>query len=208
MKIAGADRAITGDLVFEIATDAEGNFTFTHLAPDEDYVLIGVMNRFRTHGSLKARTVVVKENRTTVDLGTLAVDPASRLSGQLVLSDAKAVKAGTKVWFYRREEAAFDVQMTTAAADGTFTFSGIPDELCQLEAHVDGYRTSTRNYSCDRYYGHGLWGRVDRDIKNLRFLLEPGVFAEKELDDPVAVEFSSIRGERLQGASVELPKAK
>jgi RNA polymerase sigma factor (sigma-70 family) len=201
------DRAMSG-LVSEIDTDAAGNFSFTHLPPDEDYVLIGVMNSFRTHGSLKARTVVVKEDRTTVELGTLAVEPAARLSGRLVLSDGKAVKAGTKIWFSRREEAAYDVQMTTAAADGAFAFSGIPDEICQLDAHVEGYRTSTRNYSCDGFHGQGLWGRVDRDIENLRFLLEPGVFANREIGDAEAGEFFRIRRERLQGAPGELPKAK
>ena len=48
---------------------------------------------------------------------------------------------------------------------------------------------------------------MDRDIQNLRYLLEPGVFAKQELDDPAADEFSRIREERLQGAPVELPKA-
>jgi len=150
----------------------------------------------------------VKENGTAADLGPLAVQPGFRLSGRLVLADGKAVPAGTKVFFYRREEAAYDVQITTAGTDGSFAFSGLPDELCQVDAHVEGYRVSTLNYSCDRYYGHGLWGRVDRDLDNLRFLLEPGVFVKKDIGDKEADNFYYIRQERLQGAEAESPKAK
>jgi len=188
------------ELAFEIDTDAQGNFRFDHVPPDEDYVLLGVMDSFRAHGVLRTRKVVAKGNRATCELGDLPVEKGHTLSGKIILEDGKAVPAGTRVIYYRREEAGYDYQVTTAGSDGGFTFTGVPDELCQLEATVKGYRTSTLNYCCDRYYGYGLWGRVDQDITDLRYLLEPGVFATKNHGDKDIDALYQRRLGRLQGA--------
>ncbi|MGL4555118.1 MAG: hypothetical protein ACRC33_28465, partial [Gemmataceae bacterium] len=185
-----------------IATDKDGVFTFLRVTPDENYVLVGLMDSFRPHGSLKARGVGAKGSGTITDLGDLVTGPGSRVAGQLVLADGEPVPAGTRVGLTRREEGAFDWVMTAVGKDGTFEFTGVPDELCQLDVlGVKGYRVSAKNYSCDRYHGHGLWGRVDRDITGLRFLLEPGAFVRKPIGDKEADDAYPRRKERLRGAS-------
>ena len=196
------DRAMI-ELAFEIDTDARGNFRFVNVPPDEDYLLIGRMDSFRAHGALKGIKVATKANRTTIDLGTLAAQPGSRLAGRIVLADGKPVPAGTRVSISRREEAAYDWQATTAGADGRFEFTGVPDEVCQLDTGVKGYCVSTKNYSCDRRFGYGLWGRVDQDITNLQFLLEPGEFAVLRIDDPEVTESLRRRQHRMQGAALK-----
>jgi hypothetical protein len=201
------DRTHIG-LTFESATDSQGNFKFLNVPPDEDYVLIGIMNSFRLHGALKALNLITKENRSTCKVGEVTTQVGSRLSGQVILADGKAVPLGTKIICYRREEAAYDYQISTINPEGRFEFTGIPDELCQLEISVKGYSTSTRNYSCDRYHGFGLWGRVDQDILGIRYLLEPGVFVPKKIGDKEADRLYRRRQERLQGAPPELGKDK
>lgn len=194
------------ELTFEIDTDEQGNFRFLNVPPEEEYGLIGVMDGFRTHGALKVRPVVVKENRTTCDVGTLLAQNGSVLSGLLALSDGKAVPAGTKVFLTRRAELAYDCQITTVEADGRFVFRGVPDEQCQLTATIKGYSVSHANFSCDRYHGRGLWGRVDRDITDLRFLFDPGEFVGMRIGDPKARELSRRRESRMQGAPALLEK--
>jgi hypothetical protein len=192
------DRA-RSELTFSIATDEKGAFRFVNVPPDEDYVVIGIMESFRRYGALKARPVVVKGDRTTCDLGVQVTQPGFRLAGRIVLADGKAVPPGTLVCVERRDDGAYEAQIITAGADGRFAFSGVPDELCQLSTQVKGYRVSTENYSCDRYFGRGLWGKVNADIDDLRFLLEPGTFARPKFTSEEEDEIYRRQNRRMQG---------
>jgi RNA polymerase sigma factor (sigma-70 family) len=201
------DRLALFGMTLQIDTDANGNFRFENVPPDEDFVLFGVMNSFRTHGALKNRPVVVKENGSKLDVGTLNVDRGYKLSGRIVLADGKPMPAGKKVFLTRREECSYDVQITTTAADGGFSFVGLPNELVQLETNkIQGYRVSSKNYSYDAYFGYGLWGMADRDINDLCFLLEPGEFANQQVPDGAVDTHWKRRAERIQGAPAEFLK--
>jgi hypothetical protein len=193
------DRSII-PMSFEIDTDSRGNFEFQNVPPDDDYVLIGLMESVRSHGALAARAVAVKGNLTTLDLGTWPVLPGTRLSGRVVLADGKTVARGTEVYLTRIERATHDQQLTTTDAEGRFAFAGVPDDLLQLSCNVKGYRVSARNYSYDTYFGYGLQGRVGRDISGLRLLLEPGKFVVKPVGDREAVEFNRRQQSQMQGA--------
>jgi hypothetical protein len=157
---------------YRAAADADGVFRIPNVPPNDTFVAYGLMDSLKDLGAVAAWTLKTGATGAAADVGDLAVTPGLRLSGRLVLSDGKPVPGGTRVMLSREE--AWDSQQAVAAADGSFTFVGLPAEQFHLSANAKGYVASPKNASYELLNGFGLFGRVDADISGLLLLMDPG----------------------------------
>lgn len=196
--VVSTDRGMenfTGD--FEIGTDADGRFSFVNLPPNTGYTIYGMMDSIKAYGVVPAKSIHAGGDGETTEVGDLAVVPAQRLAGQVVLADGKPVPANTRLLVDR--EGAWDSMQIILDKDGRFSTTGIPKETMSLSVNVPGYRVSARNQSLDTWNPYQLAGRVEGDVTNLVFLLEKG----KELRTPLDAnlpEATLPRNRPLRGA--------
>src|SRR5262249_33597851 len=150
----------------------EGYFRFVNVPPDETYALYGLMDGFPREGAIPVQVVRVAGHGTSKDVGQIAAQRGHRLSGRVVLSDGKPVPEGTRLLLAR--DRAWDTQSTTLAKDGSFTFAGLPTEQYSLIVRVPGYHASPQNRSLHPLFRDQLMGKVEADVLDLQFRLEPG----------------------------------
>ena len=153
----------------QIATDANGRFTFVNVTPGQDYWLSGTLESFRPHGAASSVRVTVAEDDTVVSVPSLAVGPAHHLAGRVRLTDGKPVPPGTHLTIAR--DPLGGAAQILIDPEGRFATGGIPHETVQLLLRVAGYRLSqqTRGY-LDRRSCSVV---VDRDRDDIELILEP-----------------------------------
>ena len=156
----------------EIGTDAHGEFKFANVPPDRDLNIYGIMDSLRDRGGICERRIHVGADGSETNVGDLAVEPAYRITGRLVLSDGKPLPPHTRITIGR--ENAWDSQIVEVDPSGEFTARGIPPGLINLHAPLDGYRMSNKNLSFEPLNANFLQGLVEKDIDGLLVLLEPG----------------------------------
>jgi hypothetical protein len=156
-----------------IATDSDGRFSLLNLPAEKALTLFATMESLRGNGALPAKQFTTGKNKTTTDLGDLALQPGYRVAGEIVLADGKPVPERTRLLLAR--EGVSDYSEVALDADGRFEFQTVPAGSVSLSARIKGYKFSQRNPSLDWANGFIL-GKVDRDITNLTLLLEPGEF--------------------------------
>lgn len=177
--VASVNRGIgefTGDFV--TGTGADGKFAFLNLPPDREYAAYGLMDSLKGIGALPTRTVRVKGDGSTNDLGNWELSPGWRLAGQVRLADTNALPGKTRLVIGR--EAAWDSMSVELPPDGRFSLTQVPGETLSVSARVEGYRLAARNASLDRLNPFHLIGRLTTDKTNLTILLEPGKNLESE----------------------------
>jgi len=86
-------------------------------------------------------------------------------------SDGMPVPPGTRL-FLGREKASDHTEALLDEA-GRFEFKNVPAESVGLSVRIKGYKFSKRNPSLDWLNG-SIIGRVDGDLTDLTFLMEPG----------------------------------
>lgn len=155
----------------ELATDKDGFFLLPNVPPGRDFVLYAKMESLRGQGAVPSKTFNSGKTGTEIKLGKLAVQPAHRVAGRVVLSDGKAVPPNTRLLLGR--EGAWDHTEATLDAEGRFEFTDVPAEAVGLSLRIKGYKFSKRNPSLDWLNG-GLVGRVSGDLPDLTLLMEPG----------------------------------
>ena len=156
----------------EIGTDAHGEFLFANVPPDRDLNIYGIMDSLRDRGGICERRIHVGADGSETNIGDLAVEPAYRITGHLVLSDGKPLPPHTRITIGR--ENAWDSQIVEVDPSGEFTARGFPPGLINLHALLDGYRMSNKNLSFEPLNANFLEGLVEKDIDGLLVLLEPG----------------------------------
>jgi hypothetical protein len=184
---------------YQAATDTKGVFRIPNVPPEEALILYGLMDSLKAHGGVTARSIRTEKTGAEVDAGDLAVAPAFRLTGRLVLSDGKPVPAGVRVLISREE--AWDSQQALVEKDGSFAFAGLPPERYSLSARVPGYHVSPANASFDLLNPFGLLGTVRADITGLQLQCDPGNMPPRqpERDNKRAAEYERRRNAPLQG---------
>jgi hypothetical protein len=184
---------------YQAATDAKGVFRIPNVPPEDAFVLYGLMDSVKAHGSITARPMRTGKTGTEQDAGDLVVGPGYRLAGRLVLGDGKPVPAGVRMLISREE--AWDSQQAVVAKDGSFAFAGLPPERYGLSARVPGYHVSPANASFDLLNPFGLLGTVRADIRGLRLQCDPGDMPPRqpEWDQKRAAEYDRRRNAPLQG---------
>ena len=96
----------------------------------------------------------------------------------------------------------WDHTETVLSPDGRFELGGVPSEAVLLSVRVRGYQFSHKNPSLDWDNG-GIIGRVEKDLKNLTILLEPGEWRlnREEKDAPPGTD-RQPRGLPLRSAEL------
>jgi hypothetical protein len=117
----------------------------------------------------------------TTAVGDLVVGPAFGIAGRLILADGSPLPPGARIML-GREQAWDQLPNVDVAADGRFTFEGVPKESVAISPRLKGYRLSLANPSLDRLNGFSVVGKVDGDIDNLVIVLEPGEFRYDAVD--------------------------
>lgn len=170
--ISGAERAAGSYLGhFEVGTGSNGAFAFVNLPPDADFYIYGVMSTMKQYGAIPLQKIHTGKDGETTQAGNLAVGPAHRLSGRVVLSDGQPIPAKTRLFVGR--ENAWDSMQLTLDKDGGFDTTGLPEEAISLSVRVKGYHISPQNKSLEQM-NLRMIGRVDRDITGLVYLLDKG----------------------------------
>jgi hypothetical protein len=157
----------------QIATDSNGRFSLFDLPAKKSLRLFATMDSLQGKGALPAKQFTSGKNKTTTDLGDLALQPGYRVTGQIVLADGKPMPERTRLLLGR--EGVSDYSEVALDAGGRFEFQMVPAGSVSLSARLKGYKFSQRNPSLDWLNG-GIVGKVDRDITNLTLLMEPGEF--------------------------------
>lgn len=156
-----------------VSTDSNGRFQLLNVPPDREFVVFATMKSLHGDGILPDKIITTGASGIVQDLGNLAVQPAFKVAGRIMLSDGKPIPPGTKLLLSR--EKAFDSSEVTLAANGQFEFTGVPVESVSLSVRIKGYKFSKKNPSLDWLNGRIL-GRVTGDMTNLVFLMEPGAW--------------------------------
>jgi hypothetical protein len=185
---------------YRAATDAKGVFRIPNVPPEDVFVIYGLMDSLKSDGAVPAQPLRTGATATEFDAGDLSVKEAYRLTGRVVLSDGKAVPAGTRILVSRDE--AWDSQQAVVAKDGTFSLTGIPAERVNLSVNVPGYFVSPKNASYELLNGFGLCGKISANIDNLRLLLEAGQRPNRpgNFDNKLYDEYKRRRDAPLEGA--------
>jgi hypothetical protein len=157
----------------ELATDSNGHFSLFDLPPEKGLTLFATMDSLQGKGALPPKQFTSGKNKTTTDLGDLALQPGYRVAGQIVLADGKPVKERTRLLLAR--EGVSDYSEVVLDAGGGFEFQTVPAGPVSLSARLKDYKFSQRNPSLDWLNGF-IVGKVDRDTTNLTLLMEPGEF--------------------------------
>jgi hypothetical protein len=156
---------------YEAETDGHGRFTLRNIPAQLAVFVYGKMDSFGARGLPAARKLTTGDDGSTLDVGDMAVAPARRLAGRLVLSDGKPLPPGTRLGLYR--EGPWDHSEVALTADGRFQLRGPSDESISLSAEVRGYRFSLTNPNIN-WRDRSIEGRLDRDIDDLVLVMEPG----------------------------------
>lgn len=183
----------------ELATDKDGFFLLPNVPPDRDFVLYAKMESLHGQGALPSKVFKTGKTGTEMKLGKLAVQPAFRVAGRVVLSDGKAVPAKTRLFLGRQD--AWDHTEAELDAEGRFEFRDVPAGSVGLSVRIKDYKFSKRNASLDWLNG-GLVGRVDGDIGDLTLLMEPGQWRYNGDEGEAPNGESQPREKPLRGAKL------
>lgn len=197
-----AEHRISGEyfITDKIATDTNGYFSIPNLPAEKGLRLFGTMDSLQGKGVLSPKQFTAGKNKSTTDLGELVLQPGYRISGQIVLTDGKAIPARTRLLLAR--QAAADYAEVVLTADGRFVFQTVPPESVSLSARLKGYKYSQRNPSLD-WLNNQIVGKVSGDITNLTLIMEPGEFhfTANHDDIPEGVDIQP-RDKPLRGANL------
>jgi hypothetical protein len=127
----------------EIGTNANGEFTFTFVPPNNDVYIYTTMTSMKGAGALPLRRVSIGESETLIELGDLELADAHTLSGWLVLADGQPLPGPIQLLLSR--EGAWDSQTQMLKTDGAFRFENVPAlEPVTFTARVPGYHLTQR----------------------------------------------------------------
>ncbi len=188
----------------EIATDDEGRFLFSNVNASDGLYVYGLMSSLKTYGAIPIHEIQTGGDRTTTDVGDLAVVDGHKVAGKIVLDDGQSVPPHTRILVSR--ELAWDSQIIELDDRGRFEATGVPAEGITISSAIRGYHLSPRN-ACASPANPGLLeGMVDRDLAGLRILYEKGNTPPRpDWNDPEfrqkLQEFVARRQNRIAGIS-------
>jgi beta-lactamase regulating signal transducer with metallopeptidase domain len=165
---------------YQVRTDARGNFKFAHLPPEADFQFSSPVETLTPFGAVPPRQLHTAKERAATDLGDLTAGPTHHLAGRVVLSDGQLLSSNT--WLMAACDGVFlhkytlDQMRITLGPDGAFDVPAFPVGTLSLylSGIPYGYHWSGRNLSVDPVSRFQLNGRVEQDVTNLVFRLDPG----------------------------------
>ncbi len=160
---------------YHIATNDDGRYTFVNVHPNDDYFVFTAMSDVaRLGGMMIPKRISVDADGTTNRVGDCTLTSAvHRVSGHVILTDGKPVPAGTQLLLSREELGTWDGQTTVIAADGSFSFAGVPEEAVTLNARIPSYRLASRRNRFQQVQSWAVAMFVDADKVGLELFFEP-----------------------------------
>ncbi len=121
-----------------IGTQEDGTFAITNVPAGRIWVAYPKMESLATSGVAgRAVTLETKDNGEDVNLGDIALAPAYRLSGKVLLSDGKPIPEGMRLSL--SSALAWDSQTVMPGPDGWFEFKGLASGVYSLSPALNGY---------------------------------------------------------------------
>jgi hypothetical protein len=120
----------------EIATNEDGLFVFTNIAPDETYFIYAAMADL-SGGHVEPRIVRTGEDGTVVDAGTLEVTHGRRIAGTVVLPDGMRMPGIAELRLLHF--ASDDSVAIQLPPSGAFAFDDAPFGELTLRLHLPGF---------------------------------------------------------------------
>ena len=156
-----------------IAANSSGKYIFVNVHPHDDYFVYTTMSdAARLGGILLPQRISVGADGTTKDVGDLSLTPAvHRISGRAVITDGNAIPRGIRLLLSREE--AWDSENALVAADGSFSFAGVPEEAVTLSARIPGYRLASKRNHFQQVQPWAVAMFVDADRSGLELFFEP-----------------------------------
>jgi hypothetical protein len=192
--VSGADRnAATYAGHYETTTREDGTFEFPHLPANIGWNLYGIISSVKSYGALGSRligppgTSYVRlgsanistgvpigslTNGASVDLGDWAVKPGLRLAGRVKTRDGEPLPRGIEIML--GFDIAWDDETVSVTKDGSFEFTGLPDESLNISVGQTGWRLSGANRSMDIWNATRLEGVLEKDKDDLLLEIEKG----------------------------------
>ncbi|HKQ58492.1 MAG TPA: carboxypeptidase-like regulatory domain-containing protein [Candidatus Eisenbacteria bacterium] len=153
----------------QLATDANGRFTFVNVTPGQDYWAYGTLSSFRRFGVSSSVRISVGDTASLVTVPSIEIRPGHRISGRARLSDGKPLPSGTRLTIARDPMGGAAILPLDSL--GRFATEGIPKETVYLMLRVPGYRLARG--------APGYLSRmqcsvvVDRDRDDIELVLDP-----------------------------------
>ena len=186
---------------FEVATDAKGNFSLTHVPAETRFVLYTRIKEMEELGAgLSPKPITTEAEGTTLALGDLTMSPAYTLRGRVLLADGQPVPARTRI--YLTLENGADSKNVTLDPDGWFEFAGVPADQVSLSVRIPGYRVSAKNPNKDWLNEGRLMGRLEKGFEEFFIHLEPGERFDRSAG-PANANERQPRDKPLQSAQIE-----
>ena len=160
------DRASSGYLGrFEIGTNDDGVFLMTNMGPNQSYAVYTAMESL-SGGAAVRKIVNVAGDKTTTDVGTLAVQPGRRIAGTVVVPEGTSIPPHTQIILSLYVDS--DSQRVELRPDGTFSLEGVPPGGAELDVYVPGLELTP---SLEGRFG-GVSLPPDGDVKDVRVVLQ------------------------------------
>ena len=155
-----------------IGTNAKGEFTFSMVAPGNDYYIYTLMDSTRGVGSLPLRRITIDKTGTVAEVGEVELGGSHTLSGQIVLSDGGPLKGPIQLLATR--EGAWDSQRAMVGSDGKFRFENVPDkEPITFIARVPGYHLNQDHNHFQLVRDSGIAMFVEGPRDDIKMVYEP-----------------------------------
>ncbi len=135
---AGVDRS-AGEFIrgWEVATDAQGRFSFASLTPGKNFNVYSTGRSAAKLGALPDRQITTTGDGAKLDLGKLELSSTLHVKGRVVFADGQPVFPGTKILVSR--ERAWDSQEATLDDDGKFEINGLVPDRVDVHLRLAGY---------------------------------------------------------------------
>ncbi len=157
-----------------IATTDDGWFAFANVRAGDDYLVYTMMsNAVRLGGVLLPERISIGADGTTKDLGDRTLAPARRLSGRVILTDGKAIPEKLWLGLSRSRELGDAPQSVRLAADGSFSFAGVPEGPVRLDVRIAGYRLSAARNRFQQVAPSQIAIFVEGDKSGIELYFEP-----------------------------------
>lgn len=124
-----ASRTFLGES--QIATNEHGYFVMTAIAPNETYIL-----SVDAAGVLAPKAIIVGDEGSTADAGTLELHQGRRIAGQVVYPDGMDTRDLAQVVL--EDEASGARALMRVAPDGTFAFPAVALVAAKLSVNMRG----------------------------------------------------------------------
>ena len=145
-----------------IGTNDDGRFAITTVPANVQWHVYGKMESLAGLGGSPIVECMSKGDGEELDLGDLALLPAFRLRGKVLLSDGKAIPSGMRITVSASRVK--DSQTAVLDRSGAFEFSGLAKGDYIVFASVRGYTLAT---------GSEIALTIDRDITEFAVTLKP-----------------------------------